>query len=166
MSQESEHIRERFVEAAGHLTQSLGIGRVLGQIYAHCYFSREPQSLDDLTQVLGISKGSASMSVRQLEQWGAVRRIWIKGDRKDYYEALTHLGRILRKATADLVGRNMEVADALLEDASQELGSKARNGRSSDPDLEFVRARVQRFQMFREKARKVWGSPLLTMFLK
>jgi len=63
-------IRERFIAAAGDLTLSLGFGRNLGQIYGHVYFTPDPQSLDDLCDSLGISKGSASMSVRQLEQWG------------------------------------------------------------------------------------------------
>ena len=87
MPPELEQIRERFIETGGHITQSIGVGRVIGQVFAHIYFSPRPQTLDDLTRELHISKGAASMSVRQLEQWGAVRRVWVKGERKDYYEA-------------------------------------------------------------------------------
>ena len=38
----------RFVEDAGNTTQSFGIGRVVGQIYAYLYFSPEPRSLADM----------------------------------------------------------------------------------------------------------------------
>jgi DNA-binding transcriptional regulator GbsR (MarR family) len=45
---------------------------------------------------LQISKGNASMSVRQLADWGAVERVWIKGDRRDYYEAREEFRDVLR----------------------------------------------------------------------
>lgn len=165
MKDEARRIRERFVEAAGHVTQSFGAGRVLGQIFAHIYFSRTPQTLADLTRVLGISKGSASMSVRQLEQWGAVNRVWVKGDRKDYYEANDEFGRIIRKALIDMVGRKMETSDNLIEEAEAAL--KGHNGREpGDEDTEFLRARVDKIRTFRDRSRGLWESPLLQMLLK
>ena len=79
-----DRVVDKFIEDAGNLAQSFGLGRVVGQIYAYLYFSRTSKGLHDMQQDLHISKGSASMCVRQLEQWGAVSKIWIKGDRKDY----------------------------------------------------------------------------------
>ena len=46
---EYDRIVRRMVEAAGHASQSMGLGRVVGQIYACLYFSQEPRTLDDLT---------------------------------------------------------------------------------------------------------------------
>ncbi|OQA28909.1 MAG: MarR family protein [Verrucomicrobia bacterium ADurb.Bin345] len=166
MNAEAQEIRRRFVEAAGHLTQSLGGGRVIGQIFAHIYFSPEPQSLDDLTRSLHISKGGASMAVRQLEQWGALRRVWIRGDRKDYYEALDTLGYIVRRAFMDVIGRKMETSDGLLEDAEQAL-KPAKGGRAaSDPEAEFMRRRVARLRLFRTRAQRVWDSSILKLLLR
>src|SRR5512137_1651739 len=111
----------RFVEDAGNTTQSFGIGRVLGQIYAYLYFSPEPRNLAHMQQSLGISKGSASTGVRQLEQWGAVRKVWVRGDRKDYYEANDWFGRILKNAVVDLVGKRLDSYASLLEHAKSEM---------------------------------------------
>ena len=158
-------IRQKFVEAVGHITQSLGAGRVLGQVFAHVYFSPQSQSLDDLTQTLGISKGSASMAVRQLEQWGALRRVWVKGDRKDYYEALDTLGRIIRKALVDMVGRQMETGDTLLEEAESLLKEGDANS-TADAEEDFVRKRVERIRLFRDRTQRLWESSILTMLLK
>jgi len=83
-----------------------------------------PQNLENLMQALGISKGSASMTVRQLEQWGALKQVWIKGERKDYYETTESFGRIIRKALLDLVGRRMESSDAILDEAERLLQQK------------------------------------------
>ncbi len=161
-----EAIRQRYVEAAGHVTQSLGAGRVLGQVYAQVYFSRAPQSLDDLTRDLEISKGSASMSVRQLEQWGALRRVWIKGDRKDYYEAMDSFGKIIRKALLDMIGRKMEIGDGLLEQSEKLMEETATDRQVSREDVEFMKNKVARIRAFRDRTQRIWDSSLLTLLLK
>lgn len=159
-----QQLRRRFIEAAGQMTQTLGVGRALGQVFTHIYFSREPQSLDDLTQSLGISKGSASMTVRQLEQWGALRKVWIKGERKDYYEALDHFGRIIRRALLDVIGRKMESGDRVLEEAESEIPAGA-NG-AENAEWGFIRERIGKIRAFRGRAQRLWDSSILKMLLK
>jgi DNA-binding transcriptional regulator GbsR (MarR family) len=156
---ELDPIVHRFIEDAGSTTQALGLGRVVGQIYAYLYFSPEPRNLADLQDTLGISKGSASTCVRQLEQWGAVRKIWIKGDRKDYYEANDWLGKILRSIALDTIGKKILAYASLLDDMEGELQ------RGNDGDA-FVRERIQHLRQFEKRARKVWDSKLLKMLLE
>lgn len=164
MSTESEQLRERFVETGGHITQSIGLGRVIGQIFAHIYFSPQPQTLDDLTTALHISKGAASMSVRQLEQWGALRQVWVKGERKDYYEATEDFGRIIRRALLDLIGQRMETTDHLLADAESVMQQATDTGR--DPDHTFLKRRVNKLRHFRNRAQYIWDHSVLKLLLK
>lgn len=161
MTSSPSDIRTRFIEAAGHVTQSLGLGKILGQIYAHIYFSEGPKSLDDLVTELGISKGSASMAVRQLESWTALRKVWVKGDRKDYFEATDDFGRIIRRVMKDVVGEKMESFETLLDDAEAVLG-QAKPGKGED----FVRARVERLRLFRDRTKYMWESPLVQLLMK
>ena len=160
-----DHIVRRMVEAAGHATQSMGLGRVLGQIFAWLYFSPEPQSLDDLTAALGISKGSASMGVRQLEQWNALEKVWVKGSRRDYYRAKDYFGSIVKSAVLDLVGKRMETSSSILREASAELQGKAEGGELSENDR-FLRERIGKIVRFQEKAQGMWDSTILQMLLK
>ena len=154
----------RFIEHAGNVSQSFGLGRVVGQIYAYLYFSNEPRSLADLELVLGISKGSASMGVRQLEQWNAVRKIWVRGDRKDYYEANDWLGRILRNAVVDTMGQRLSAYTAFLEELRADTSLiEEHNG---DGDVKFIRERVNNLLSFQQKAEKVRSSPLVQLLLK
>lgn len=164
MSSELQQLRARFVESGGQISQSIGIGRVIGQIFAHIYFSREPQSLDDLTKELRISKGSASMSVRQLEQWGALKQVWIKGDRKDYYEATEDFGRMIRRALLDLIGRRMETTDTLLADA--ERFTKTNPASAKDLDRAFLDRRIKKMRVFRDRAQYIWDSSIIKLLLK
>ena len=160
-----DRIRRQFVEAGGHATQTLGFGRLIGQIYLHAYLSPGPVTLDDLTRGLGISKGGASMAVRQLESWGALRRVWVKGDRKDYYEPLDDFGRIIRRALLDLVGRHMEDADRLLAEAEGRL-QPARGARLRAAETDLLRERVSRLRAFRRKAQGLWESPVIQLLLR
>ena len=141
------------------LTQSLGLGRAIGQVYAFLYFSPEPRTLDDMVAALGISKGSASMTVRQLEQWGAARRVWVKGDRKDYYLAEDYFGRIVRNILVGILGTRMESLAALLDSAEKELA--AANG-----DARFLRDRVAHIRKFHRKVQKVWGNPVVKRMVR
>ena len=151
----------RFIEDAGNASQSFGAGRVIGQIYAYLYFSDGPRSLGDLQDSLGISKGSASMSVRQLEQLGAVRRVWVRGDRKDYYEANDWFGKILKNLLTDAVGSKLTAVGEALALAEQEV-----NGGRTDGEAVFLRERLAHLRSFQEKAAKVWANPVLKRLLK
>jgi len=84
---ELDKIRDEFTEIAGQLSVRLGLSRTVGQLYALLFLSDEPLSLDYMVEKLKVSKGSVSTNVRELEKWGAVRKVWVKGSRKDYYEA-------------------------------------------------------------------------------
>lgn len=166
LKKEIQDIRQQFVETAGHVTQSFGSGRAIGQIYAQVYFSRTPQSLDDLTGGLGISKGSASMVVRQLEAWGALRRVWIKGERKDYYEATADFGRIIRRAVLDTIGHKMESSEQMLGQAQDALAKLKNGDGAQDPETRFFVERVRKLQAFRDRARWVWNKSILRLLLK
>lgn len=166
MTDNPDLIRKRFVEAAGHATQTFGFGRIIGQVYAHVYLSREPQSLDDLCEKLGISKGSASMVVRQLESWSALRRVWIKGDRRDHYEATEEFGKIFRKALVEMVGKTMETTDELLAEAGVAATDRSARAGKNGGDLAFLRSRIGKVRKFRDRAQYLWNSPVIRMLFK
>ena len=101
LNDKDREVREKFIDLGGRSAQRLGFARSLGQVYAALYLSPRPLGLQDLMDTLHISKGNASMSVRQLAEWGTVRRIWVKGDRKDFYE-LKDMRVYLEKSTEEL----------------------------------------------------------------
>ncbi len=110
------------MDLGGRSAQRLGLPRSLGQVFSALYLSVRPLGLQDLMDQLEISKGNASMSVRQLAEWGAVKRVWVKGDRKDYYEveenlamlATTFLGNLL-KPRIESSGRQFDEMELILE---------------------------------------------------
>ena len=81
--------QEIFVQGAGKISSALlgMINRVGGQIYALLFLSEEPLSLDDIADRLAVSKSNVSINIRMLEDYNLVRKVWVKGSRKDYYAA-------------------------------------------------------------------------------
>jgi DNA-binding transcriptional regulator GbsR (MarR family) len=51
-----------------------GINRTMAQIHALLMISTRPVSTDDVMRALKISRGNASMNLRELISWGLVRR--------------------------------------------------------------------------------------------
>ncbi len=78
---------DELVDGGSNFAASLGISRVAGQLYILLFLSEKPLSLDEMMEKLKISKGYVSINIRALERWQAVRKVWVKGSRKDYYEA-------------------------------------------------------------------------------
>jgi DNA-binding transcriptional regulator GbsR (MarR family) len=54
--------RLAFARLAGEMAQSLSFNRSLGQIYGLLYASDKPQSLEEITRALSVSKGNVSVT--------------------------------------------------------------------------------------------------------
>ena len=76
---------ERFVEAWGGMGALWGINRSMARVHALLIASAEPLALDDIAQRLDISRGNASMCLKELRAWGVARRVHRSGDRRDFY---------------------------------------------------------------------------------
>lgn len=75
-----------FVERAGVLWQRDGMPRIAGRIFGLLLVSPDPCSLDDIADVLGVSKASVSNDTRLLDRMGLIERVSLPADRRDYYQ--------------------------------------------------------------------------------
>jgi len=116
MNGKLEKAQHKFIESIGKLAGSFGFNPFIAQLYGALYLSAKPLSLDELVEMLGASKGNISLNIRELEKWGAVKNIWVKGSRKDYYEAnLDVKGVVLNKVRTGIQKRVNEISDMLGE---------------------------------------------------
>ena len=90
MENSLEKAHGRFINYICSVCDDFGLNRFVAQLYGVLYMSDRPLSLDELTETLEASKGNVSINIRELEKWGAVRKIWVKGSRKDYYDCHGH----------------------------------------------------------------------------
>ncbi len=156
----------KFVEAAGHTTQSFGIGRILGQIFALLYLSPRPLCLDDIADELGVSKASVSTTIRQLQHWSAVKRVWVRGDRKDYYEAETNLNTVIRNGLLALVRKKFDTAGEQIEDVESSLREALEKAEGDErADIEVIAERLRKARQFHGKVNGLLNNPLLEHLL-
>jgi DNA-binding transcriptional regulator GbsR (MarR family) len=82
-------------------SRALGQPRSVAEIYGLLFISHRPLPMDELIGRLELSKGSASQGLRYLLDLGAVRTVYVAGERRTHYEAVAELrnlaGRFLRQ---------------------------------------------------------------------
>jgi len=116
MNENLSRASDRFIEGIGRLATAVGVSRVIGQLYAMLFLSDKPLCLDDMVKRLKISKGGASLNIRELEKLGMVKKVWVRGDRKDFYEAELDFDKIMKGALIDAVKSRMKIAlDTMVE---------------------------------------------------
>jgi DNA-binding transcriptional regulator GbsR (MarR family) len=96
MSDTVHQLQHGTMETMGRITSFWGFSKIMGQLYGLLYLSPKPLTLDEMAENLSISKGNVSINIRALERWNMVRQVWVKGDRKDFYEAETDFWKIVR----------------------------------------------------------------------
>ena len=116
------------VEVGGRICQLLGQPRSTGQIYGLLYLSAEPLSLIQMSSMLGISKGSVSMGTRQLASWGAIRKVWIPGDRRDFYIVVEDLGQLIRGSYSNFIKTKIESSKKRLANIESKLQEDIKYG--------------------------------------
>jgi len=111
-----EKAQAKFIGYISSVCDDFGLNRFVAQLYGILYMSDRPLSLDEISERLGASKGNVSINIRELERWGAVRKIWVKGSRKDYYEAELDIKKIFfTKMRSSLQKRLSEVSNMIDE---------------------------------------------------
>lgn len=77
--------RREFVDLWGQMAPHWGINRTMAQIHALLMISPQPMTAEEIMEELQISRGNASMNLRELGNWGIVRRTSVAGDRRDFF---------------------------------------------------------------------------------
>ncbi len=110
---------QQFVEAWGAMGALWGINRSVAKVHALLMATEGPVSLDEIAGRLRISKGNASMSLRELRTFGVVRQVEVPGDRRDFYvtepDVWTMFFRILRERKRREFDPALETIHRLLE---------------------------------------------------
>lgn len=126
-------------DVVGRLIEFWGFKRNMGRIWAVLYLSPEPLSAEDLRLALKLSSGAVSMTLNELTRWGVVRKVWVQGERKDFYAAEVHLWRMISRVFSEREKSEIAFAIEAFEEALSDV-SKLRH--SSDAKTR-LRAELQ-----------------------
>jgi HTH-type transcriptional regulator, glycine betaine synthesis regulator len=82
-------VEDEFVGLWRTMSSLWGISPTMAEIHGLLYITGAALSMDDIMARLGISRGNVSMNLSKLVEWGLVKRVHKRGDRRDYYESLS-----------------------------------------------------------------------------
>lgn len=154
-----ERALETFIESSGKISANmLGmVNRVGGQIYALLFLMRKPLSLDEISDLLKTSKGNISVNIRLLENHGLVRKVWVKGSRKDYYDAARDYPRKLLRGFFDRVREGIEESLRKISECRADLAEAAKQVNGEDrQDASFMIAQLDLLTAFYEAASQIF----------
>lgn len=122
-----------FVRRWGEMAASWGIGRTMAEIHALLFLATDPLCTDDVMDQLEVSRGSASMNLRELLNWGLIHRIHQRGDRKEYYQAETDvwqmfetISRERRRREVQPILETIEQCLVMVDQQSSRMSKKAK----------------------------------------
>ena len=102
--------RNRFIESWGSMGILWGINRSMARIHAYLMVSEEPIDSEEISNYLSISRGNASMCLKELRNWGVVQRVNISGDRRDFYITEPDTWRMLYRIALNRKSREFDPA--------------------------------------------------------
>src|SRR5258708_37565258 len=88
-------IEDRFVDLWRTMSSLWGISPTMAQIHGLLFITGEALSMDDIMLRLAISRGNVSMNLSKLVEWGLVRRVHRRGERREDFVILAARSRIL-----------------------------------------------------------------------
>lgn len=122
MSESFETVRDGFVAQWGALGTQWGINRTMAMIHAYLMVSPNPVDTEEVMGALQVSRGNANTNLRELVDWGLVRKVVKPGERREYFEAEKDTWRMFCTIARERKRRETEPAQRLLrafvEDAS------------------------------------------------
>lgn len=110
----------QFIESWGSMGVFWGINRSMARIHAYILLSENPVDLESVSSILDISRGNASMCLKDLRNWGVIKRLHQPGDRKDYYISEPDMWKMFFLIASERKKREFDPALESLQDLISE----------------------------------------------
>lgn len=114
---------ENFVLQWGDMGNAWGVNRSVSQIHALLYLSSEPLTAEDIAETLAMARSNVSNSLKELLVWNLIRRVPIRGDRRDHYEAETDIWEVVTRIAIGRKAREIDPAIAALRACAEQAAN-------------------------------------------
>jgi DNA-binding transcriptional regulator GbsR (MarR family) len=118
------HARREFVDLWGQMANHWGINRTMAQIHALLMIAAEPLTAEAIMDELKISRGNVSMNLRDLINWGIVRRTSLPGDRRDFFTTEADVWAMFQVILRERKKRELDPLMSRLDECLLHAGKK------------------------------------------
>jgi DNA-binding transcriptional regulator GbsR (MarR family) len=132
-----DEVEKEFIDLWRNMSSLWGISPTMAEIHGLLFITGDVLSMDDIMARLEISRGNVSMNLTKLVEWGLVRRVHRRGDRRDYYESLSDVWEMFTLVAAQRKRREVDPMLNTLRQcrerlSEQRLGEPARDEQIAD----------------------------------
>lgn len=127
---ELSEAKEKFVQAWGTLGSNWGVSRTMAQIHALLVTSPEAMSTEEIMEDLKISRGNANMNLRDLIDWGLIRKETKAGERKEYFYAEKDMWKAFIQVVKERRRRELEPIFRVLDEVHQVDDKKSKEAKA------------------------------------
>jgi len=155
--QELRTAQDLFIGRWGEMGQTWGINRTMAEIHALLYIVAQPLCMDDVMDRLNISRGNSSTSLRALCDWGIIRRVHKRGERREYFESLSDVWEMFSIIAAERKRREMDPVLATIRQCRKMLEEPALGKSARLPEVTATRQRLDGMEEFMEVTNKIFA---------
>jgi DNA-binding transcriptional regulator GbsR (MarR family) len=137
-------IEDRVLQEWAELATAWGVSPVLGRIHGLLLLGGQPMTAEEICDRLQISRASASVQLNAILDWGLARRIFVPGDRRQYYQADRDHWSWFRRAAIVRKRREFDPVVARLGEAL----AAAREAAQGDPEVAILSERLSTLHRF------------------
>ena len=149
-------VQDEFIRRWGEMGQTWGINRTMAEIHALCYIVAQPLCTDDVMERLHISRGNASMSLRALCDWGIIRRMHKRGERREYFESLSDVWEMFSIIAAERKRREMDPVLETIKQCQQMLNEAHIGKAAREEAVQLTRQRLAGMEEFMSVTNKIF----------
>lgn len=157
MNEQLTQAQDVFLDKINQICSKFGLNNIMAQLYAILYLSNKPMSLNDMVERLKISKGSASTNIRALERYGAVRKVWVKGSRRDYYEAEANISKVIIDRIKSMAQSRLSEVDDMVNSSSHALNAVNSSDKEEKEAIKVFKQRLDRLKDLQNKAQSLFN---------
>lgn len=143
LPQRLQEVEDQFVDLWDNMSSLWGISPTMARIHGLLYITGAALSMDDIMARLAISRGNVSMNLSKLVEWGLVRRVHKRGDRRDYYESLSDVWEMFTIVATQRKRREIDPILTTLRRCQTALSREALGGQASQPAAQERAQRVE-----------------------
>jgi DNA-binding transcriptional regulator GbsR (MarR family) len=129
-------VMEKYILHWGEMGARWGVNRTVAQIHALLYLAGRPMAAEEIADTLSVARSNVSTSLKELQSWGLIRLLHVKGDRRDHFEALADLWETFFTIAEGRKRRELDPTLTVLRDCALEC--------DTDPETEpEVKRRIE-----------------------
>jgi DNA-binding transcriptional regulator GbsR (MarR family) len=143
-------VQQKFILHWGEMGTRWGINRTVAQVHALLYISPKPLNADDIVETLDVARSNVSTSLKELQGWGIVKLVHVRGDKRDHFESMEDVWEMFRVVMDQRKKREFDPTMRMLHECIVEA-------EKDKPSDEFTQLRLRELYKFFETTSAWYG---------